>query len=34
MNSKKEREASSIQTVMNEERHNLIESQRGGKEKT
>jgi hypothetical protein len=28
------REESSIETVMSEERHNLIESKRGGKEKT
>jgi hypothetical protein len=28
------REASSIETVMSEERHNLIESKRGEKEKT
>jgi hypothetical protein len=38
MNSKgkkrRPREASSIEPVMNEERHNLIESKRGGEEKT
>jgi len=38
MNSKEKkrrlREESSIETVMSEERHNLIESKRGGKEKT